>query len=75
MQTWQERLKAEGDELAIKLVKLGQFTETPAYHALDEQDQMYLQAQLATMTAYLTILTMRCRKHGIETSTEVNFGG
>lgn len=63
--TWQERLKAEGNDLAERLAKLAVFVDTLAYDQLDDADKLLLQAQLGAMTAYLSILTMRCDKHGI----------
>lgn len=54
-----DRMITEGGELAEKAQKLTTFMEGPAFSDLDKVDQQLLQAQYASMAAYLTILNMR----------------
>lgn len=53
------RMLDEANELGQRLAALEDFSDTPIFKALVLQDQHLMQAQSATMQAYLRILLMR----------------
>lgn len=62
-QGWQERLKAEREQLAQRLGALEKFLCSHTFvHELLEEDQKLLKQQVAAMTAYLNVLDLRIRR-------------
>jgi hypothetical protein len=60
IQSWQDRLKAERQELHEKLGKLNRFLlDDTNLNGIEPKHQALLIAQVYTMTAYLDILDMR----------------
>ena len=54
-----ERMMAEAEELSDRITKLGLFLSGPIFASLHDTDQGLLQAQLASMTSYLSVLSIR----------------
>lgn len=59
MSTFLERLKQEEKELAIKAIKLQEFTLTDAFQELSDGNQYLLHKQLEVMSDYIGILVIR----------------
>lgn len=59
MSTFLERLKQEEKELAIKAIKLKEFTLTDAFQELSDGNQYLLHKQLEVMSDYIGILVIR----------------
>lgn len=59
MSTWQERLKAEYEELKERTDKLFSFTETLDFEELPNNVQFIMEMQHVTMKNYLLLLEMR----------------
>lgn len=57
--TWQQRLRAEFDDLDQRTEKLRAFMGTEAYSKLDREDRILLSEQSATMIALRIILGLR----------------
>jgi len=57
-----ERMIAEGEELAERVQKLGQFLIGDVIKTLPETEQTLLSAQCGAMTAYLQILSLRIER-------------
>lgn len=60
---WQERLRAEADDLREKTMKLEAFVSTEAHAALDAMEQCRLFEQLEHMREYLKVLERRIAAH------------
>jgi hypothetical protein len=59
------RMAEEADEIGIKLLAIENFENTNIFKSLDAFDQHLLQAQFATMQAYLRILLLRIERAAI----------
>lgn len=54
-----QRMIAEGNELAGRVARLGEFLSGPTFGTLGDMQQVLLSAQLGAMTTYLQILNLR----------------
>ncbi len=64
--TWKDRLIKEEAKLDRKVDELTSFIEEDEYFdTLKESDRDLLMAQHAAMTAYLNILAIRMKRHGL----------
>lgn len=58
-ETWEDRLRKEADENALRLSKLKEFLDGPLYAALPDRDQRLLREQADAMTTLDNILVSR----------------
>lgn len=59
METWQEKVCKELEELRAKLANLEAFMRSPSFSALDTENRQLLLAQFQYMSGYATILVSR----------------
>lgn len=64
-----ERMMGEAEELSDRITKLGIFLTGPIFAALADMDQGLMQAQLASMTSYLSVLSIRITR-AVESSEQ-----
>ena len=64
--SWQQQLKDETQELAVKTNKLQDYMRTEQYYLLTRNEKDLLYMQLHTMLTYLEVLGKRCEYYGIK---------
>jgi len=62
MSTFQERLKAEAEELNEKIDKLEKFLDGPIADTLEKTDKSLLEIQHSLMTSYYNVLLTRIER-------------
>ena len=63
---WQQGLKDETQELAVKTNKLQDYMRTEHYYSLTRNEKDLLYMQLHAMLTYLEVLGKRCEYYGIK---------
>lgn len=66
LKSWQQSLKDETQELAVKTNKLQDYMRTEQYYELTRNEKDLLYMQLHAMLAYLEALGKRCEYYDIE---------
>ncbi len=57
--SWSKRVRKEWDELAVKVIALGEFVLSEKFKELDSEQQGYLTKQFEYMRGYESMLRLR----------------